>query len=32
MGEGANQVPSLYFEIRVEGKPIDPLPFLMGQK
>jgi len=32
MGEGAHQAASLYFEIRVEGKPIDPLPFLLGQK
>jgi lipoprotein NlpD len=32
MGEGVHQVPSLYFEIRVDGKPIDPLPLLLGQK
>ena len=27
MGEGAQQSASLYFEIRRNGKPIDPLPF-----
>jgi lipoprotein NlpD len=32
MGEGAHQAPNLYFEIRVDGKPIDPLPFLLGQR
>jgi lipoprotein NlpD len=32
MGAGANQVPTLYFEIRVNGKPIDPMPFLSGKK
>jgi lipoprotein NlpD len=32
MGEGAHRSPVLYFEIRVNGKPIDPLPFLSGQK
>ena len=28
MGEGPGQLPMLYFEIRVEGKPTDPLRFL----
>lgn len=27
MGEGAHRAPVLYFEIRQNGKPIDPLPF-----
>jgi lipoprotein NlpD len=32
MGEGAPQKPVLYFEIRRNGKPIDPLRFLSGIK
>jgi lipoprotein NlpD len=28
MGEGPHQAAALYFEIREEGKPIDPLPYL----
>ena len=28
MGEGAAHAPALYFEIRQNGKPIDPLPFI----
>jgi lipoprotein NlpD len=32
MGEGAHQSPILYFEIRLNGKPIDPLPFFSDIK
>jgi lipoprotein NlpD len=32
MGEGAHQAPVLYFEIRQNGKPIDPLPFFYKLK
>jgi lipoprotein NlpD len=32
MGEGSHQTPLLYFEIRFNGKPIDPLPVLEGKK
>jgi lipoprotein NlpD len=28
MGEGVPQKPVLYFEIRLNGKPVDPLKFL----
>lgn len=28
MGEDARQAPTLYFEIRQDGKPIDPLPLI----
>lgn len=28
MGQGTQQSPVLYFEIRQNGKPVDPLPFL----
>jgi lipoprotein NlpD len=32
MGEGAPQKPVLYFEIRRDGKPVDPLRFLPDMK
>jgi lipoprotein NlpD len=32
MGEGAPNTPVLYFEIRRNGKPVDPMPFLSNIK
>jgi lipoprotein NlpD len=31
MGTGPREIAALYFEIRLSGKPVDPLPFLPGE-
>lgn len=32
MGEGPHQMAALYFEIRLNGKPVDPMPYLASMK
>jgi len=32
MGEGPHQIAALYFEIRLNGKPVDPMPYLTSMK
>jgi len=32
MGTGAHDIAALYFEIRLNGKPVDPLPLLPAER
>jgi lipoprotein NlpD len=32
MGLGPHQIAALYFEVRVNGRPVDPMPYLEGAK